>query len=231
MIATLQVFLNVTATEVFSRQSAVGSNDYGKQQTINDKQRSVRRPLWLSLPLLPTSFCWCIMTFQHRAWIGLGSNVGDRAGFLRAGLRALAAHPCVELLGCSSFSETAPVGGPPQADFLNAAAALATDLLPRALLVLLQDVESRLERTRSVRWGPRTLDLDLLLYGGVCLDEPGLTLPHPHLHERAFVLEPLCELAADLEHPVIGGRLDEHLARCRDPLNVRPYAGDGWQTG
>ncbi len=171
---------------------------------------------------------------RRRIFIALGSNLGDRDGHLHGARRRLAANRDILVVAASCIYETTAVGPAGQGAYLNAVLEIATPLAPIDLLALLLEIEraeGRDRGVRSVRWGPRTLDLDLLLYGGVCLDEPGLTLPHPHLHERAFVLEPLCELAADLEHPLIGGRLDEHLARCRDPLNVRPYAGDGWQTG
>jgi 2-amino-4-hydroxy-6-hydroxymethyldihydropteridine diphosphokinase len=131
-----------------------------------------------------------------RAYIGLGSNLGDREETLRGALERLAATPGVELIGVSSLRETDPVG--PVADqprFLNGAAAVDTSLSARELLALLLEIESQFGRTRiGPSGGPRTLDLDLLLYGNQRIDEPGLQVPHPRLHERPFVLEPLGEL-------------------------------------
>ncbi len=137
-----------------------------------------------------------------RAYVGLGSNLGDREALLRAALEQLAAEPGVELVSVSGFRETEPVGLLDQPRFLNAAAAVETALAPRALLERLLGIERRLGRERSgPRFGPRTIDLDLLLYGQEQLDEPGLTVPHPRLHERAFVLEPLAELEPELVVP------------------------------
>jgi len=131
-----------------------------------------------------------------RAYIGLGSNLGDREETLRGALDRLAAAPGVEVMGVSSLHETDPVG--PVADqprFLNGAAAVDTSLSARQLLELLLEIESEFGRTRvGPPGGPRTLDLDLLLYGDERIDEPGLQVPHPRLHERPFVLEPLGEL-------------------------------------
>jgi 2-amino-4-hydroxy-6-hydroxymethyldihydropteridine diphosphokinase len=131
-----------------------------------------------------------------RAYIGLGSNLGERGQTLRAALNRLTANPKVEVVAVSSFHETDPVGPVrDQPRFLNAAAELETTLGPRRLLDLLLQVETELGRTRDgPAGGPRTLDLDLLLYGDEQIDEPGLQVPHPRLHERAFVLEPLEEL-------------------------------------
>ena len=137
-----------------------------------------------------------------RAFIGLGSNLGDRERALRAAVAALRASPGVEAVALSSLRETDPVGLVDQPRFLNAAAAVDTDLRPRELLDLLLRVELGLGRTRDgPRYGPRTIDLDLLLYGHERLQEPGLEVPHPRLHERAFVLEPLAELDSSLEVP------------------------------
>jgi 2-amino-4-hydroxy-6-hydroxymethyldihydropteridine diphosphokinase len=134
------------------------------------------------------------------AYIGLGTNLGDRELNLRRALQRL------EELGpvrASSFRETDPVGVTDQPKFLNAAAELATESPPRELLERLLEIERELGRDRAAerRWGPRVIDLDLLLFGEEVIDEPGLTVPHPHLTERRFVLEPLHELGPELRLP------------------------------
>jgi 2-amino-4-hydroxy-6-hydroxymethyldihydropteridine diphosphokinase len=140
-----------------------------------------------------------------RAYVGLGSNMGDRERMLWSAVHMLAFSPEVEVAAVSSIRETDPVGFADQPRFLNAAVALDTELEPRALLELLMAVERELGRTRDgPRFGPRTIDLDLLLYGDEVVDEPGLTVPHPRLHERRFVLEPLAELNDELTVPEKG---------------------------
>ncbi len=138
-----------------------------------------------------------------RAFVALGSNLGDRERNLRRAVDELARTPGVELVAVSALIDTEPVGYLDQPRFLNGVAALETTLPARALLELLLDVERRFGRSRDgvPAQGPRTLDLDILLYGTDELDEPGLHVPHPRLHERAFVLEPLAELAPALEVP------------------------------
>ena len=138
-----------------------------------------------------------------RAYIGLGSNLGDREATLRAAIAELAAAPGVEVVGVSTLIDTAPVGLLDQPRFLNGVLALETELPPRALLDLLLDVEARFGRDRAAvpAQGARTLDLDLLVYGEQEIDEPGLRVPHPRLHERAFVLRPLAEVEPDLIVP------------------------------
>ena len=141
---------------------------------------------------------------MERAYVGLGSNLGDREATLRRAVARLDAAPGVAVAAVSSFRETEPVGVEDQPMFLNAAAALETELEPRPLLQLLLATERDLGRTRTgPRLGPRIVDLDLLLYGGRRIAEPGLAVPHPRLHERAFVLEPLAELD---ERLVVPGR-------------------------
>jgi 2-amino-4-hydroxy-6-hydroxymethyldihydropteridine diphosphokinase len=148
-----------------------------------------------------------------RAYIGLGANLGDRETTLRRALELLAREPGVEVAAVSSVRETDPVGHTDQPRFLNAAAAVDTDLPPRELLDRLLAVERALGRTRDgPRFGPRTIDLDLLLYGGERMDEPGLEVPHPRLHERRFALEPLADLDPGLVVPG-HGRLEALLAR------------------
>jgi 2-amino-4-hydroxy-6-hydroxymethyldihydropteridine diphosphokinase len=143
------------------------------------------------------------------AYVGLGSNLGDREAMLRSALEQLAAEPGVEVVGVSAFRDTAPVGIADQARFLNAAAAVETLLSARELLDRLLGVERRLGRTREgPRFGPRTVDLDLLLYGDELIDEPGLEVPHPRLHERLFALEPLADLDPGLVVPGRGPLAD-----------------------
>jgi 2-amino-4-hydroxy-6-hydroxymethyldihydropteridine diphosphokinase len=140
-----------------------------------------------------------------RAYIALGANLGPREDTLRRALELLAAEPTVEVVQVSAFRETDPVGVVDQPRFVNAAAALETTLGPRELLDVLLDIEQRLGRVRDgTRWGPRVVDLDLLLYDDGIVDEPGLHVPHPRLHERRFVLEPLAELDPELEIPGLG---------------------------
>jgi len=150
-----------------------------------------------------------------QAFVGLGSNVGDRAATLAAAVEALARAPGIRIRSVSAFRETDPVGGPPQGRFLNAAAELETDLSPHALLAVLLDVEQQFGRVRAVRWGPRTLDLDLLLYDDLVLDDTDLRVPHPLMHEREFVLEPLAEIAPQAVHPALRATAAELLARLR----------------
>ncbi len=138
-----------------------------------------------------------------RAWVGLGANLGDPRATLAAAFEALAALPQTTLAARSSCWRSAPVdaAGP---DFVNAVAALDTRLGPTALLDALQALEAAHGRTRPYRHAPRTLDLDLLLHGDTVMQTPRLTLPHPRLHLRAFVLEPLAELAPGLQIPGLG---------------------------
>jgi 2-amino-4-hydroxy-6-hydroxymethyldihydropteridine diphosphokinase len=149
------------------------------------------------------------------AYVGLGSNLGDRRALIEEALRRLDADPAVEVWAVSELRETDPVGVTDQPRFLNGVAALRTTLGPRDLLDRLLAIELSLGRDRSVgRWGPRTVDLDLLLHGDAVVDEPGLTVPHPRLAERRFVLEPLDELAPGLVLPD-GRRVAELLGQER----------------
>jgi 2-amino-4-hydroxy-6-hydroxymethyldihydropteridine diphosphokinase len=138
-----------------------------------------------------------------RAYVGLGANLGDREQNLRRAVELLAAEPGIELVAVSSFRETDPVGYLDQPRFLNGACTVETDLTASELLERLLAVERALGRERGTgpRWGPRAIDLDLLLYGEETVDEPGLTVPHPRLTERSFALEPLVELAPGLRLP------------------------------
>jgi 2-amino-4-hydroxy-6-hydroxymethyldihydropteridine diphosphokinase len=147
--------------------------------------------------------------------IGLGSNVGDRRRTLDRALDLLDRLPAVQVIAQSPWHETAPVGGPPgQGRFLNGAALLETSLEPLALATLLWEIEAQMGRARRERWGPRTLDLDLLLYDRLIIETPPLRVPHPRMAWRRFVLEPTAEIAPSMVHPAIGwtmSRLLEHL--------------------
>jgi 2-amino-4-hydroxy-6-hydroxymethyldihydropteridine diphosphokinase len=159
-----------------------------------------------------------------RVFVGLGANLGDAAATVRQAFDDLAALPGTQMVARSSLYRSAPVDaqGP---DFVNAVAELRTALEPVALLLALQAIEAGHDRQRPYRHAPRTLDLDLLLVGDRVIDTPSLNLPHPRLHQRAFVLEPLLELAPALTHPVLGllaswragtaGQAIERLARGR----------------
>jgi len=149
-----------------------------------------------------------------RAYVALGSNLGDREGTLRAALDALAAEPGIDFVAVSRFYDTDPVGYLDQPRFLNGAAAIDTELPAGELLQRLLAVELRFGRSREdvPAQGPRTLDLDLLLYGGAEIDEPGLRIPHPRMHERRFVLEPLADLDPALDVPG-KGQVQDILAR------------------
>jgi len=136
-----------------------------------------------------------------RTYIGLGANLGDPAAQLAAALGELGRLPHTRLVRASSFYRSAPVGHAAQPDFLNAVAALDTDLAPSALLIELLRIERAAGRERTFANAPRTLDLDVLLYDGRVVREPGLAIPHPRMHERAFVLVPLVEVAPDVVIP------------------------------
>lgn len=150
---------------------------------------------------------------SSRALIGLGSNLGDRPGYLRSALAELGQTPGITVTGISAFHETRPEGGPlGQGDYLNAAAILETMLSPAGLLRVMLGIESRLGRTRAIRFGARTIDLDIVLFGDQVLDEPGLVVPHPRFRARRFVLGPLAEIAPAMVDPVTGRTVAELLS-------------------
>jgi 2-amino-4-hydroxy-6-hydroxymethyldihydropteridine diphosphokinase len=143
--------------------------------------------------------------------LALGSNLGDRRDILQGALDAIAGLPGARIAAVSPVYETAPVGGPEQPDYLNAVITADTALPGRAILDRAHGVEEAFGRAREVTWGPRTLDVDLIVYGDEISDDPGLTLPHPRAHERAFVLAPWHDIDPDAEIPG-RGRVDELLA-------------------
>lgn len=147
------------------------------------------------------------------AYVALGSNLGDRRANLCGAIDALNAHQRIDVAGGSTFIETDPVGGPPdQGRFLNAVVKVETTLSPHELHDVLVKIEADFGRTRTVPNAPRTLDLDLLLYGDQCINTETLTVPHPRMHQRRFVLEPLAEIAPISRHPVLNQTAAEILA-------------------
>jgi len=155
------------------------------------------------------------------SFLGLGSNQGDRAGFLRAAVERLDGWPGTRVKAVSSLYATAPVGRLDQPEFLNAVAEVRTELAPAELLAACLQIEGELGRVRTERWGPRTIDLDLLLFGECEIAAPGLVVPHPRLRERAFVLQPLAEIAPDRR---LGARTIAAWAAAVDAGGVRRLA-------
>lgn len=133
-----------------------------------------------------------------RVYLGLGANLGDSLANLQKAVAGLGQEPRVEVQAVSSVYSTAPVGGPAQPDYLNAVVAIDTDLNPEEVLALAHALEANAQRERTVHWGPRTLDIDVLLYGAETIVEPDLIIPHPRMWERGFVVIPLAEIAPEL---------------------------------
>ena len=149
---------------------------------------------------------------MSRVFIGIGSNEGDRLTNISAAVKALGTMKGVRVVQMATIIETEPVGGPPQEPYLNTVVELETGIPPLELLKNLQEIERELGRLPSaVRWGPRPIDLDMLLYGERIVDQPGLQIPHPRLHGRRFVLEPLAQLAPDFAHPILRHTIQELL--------------------
>ena len=160
---------------------------------------------------------------RARAALGLGSNLGDRRALLSAAISAIGETPGIEVVGVSPFVETDPVGGPEQPDYLNAVMVVDTTLQPEQLLEVAQRCEQQAGRVRTERWGPRTLDVDVLAYDGVTTSDPHLTLPHPRSTERAFVMTPWA--AVDPTFVVLGRSVKE-WSDSLDQSGVRLTPGD-----
>ena len=166
------------------------------------------------------------MRERAKAFVALGANLGEREAQVERALLSLAAGG-IRTARRSSLYLTEPVGGPPQDWYVNAAAELDTVLSPEGLLLACLEVERGMGRVRTVKDGPRSIDIDLLLHGSEIRDREGLVLPHPRMHLRRFVLVPLSEIAPATVHPTLGLTVSELLARCPDPSLVRAFAPAG----
>lgn len=146
----------------------------------------------------------------HKIYLGLGTNLGDRSANLQAAIEALS--PKIQVLAQSPIYQTPPWGYTEQADFLNLVLFAETSLRPRQLLRYVKGIEKQVGRTATFRWGPREIDIDILFFDDLVFDSRKLTIPHPRVHERAFMLVPLADLDPDLRHPVSGKTVQEQLA-------------------
>ncbi|OPL11048.1 MAG: hypothetical protein AVO34_02825 [Firmicutes bacterium ML8_F2] len=168
------------------------------------------------------------MITEKHAYIGLGSNLGTRLSNLRQSLTLLSQVPAIKIKEVSPVYETEPVGGPAQGYYLNACASLLTTLPPETLMRAMLDVENRIGRIRIERWGPRTIDLDLLVYEDEVINTPLLNLPHPRLCERCFVLIPLADIAPNLTIPGLSINIRKLLSECLSDEDVRYYLPANW---
>lgn len=157
------------------------------------------------------------------AYLGLGSNLGDRIKNLGKAISQLSHHPLIKITSSSSFYETEPVGYRNQGWFINQAIRIETTLCPIELLETIKGIERQLGREKGVKWGPRTIDIDILFYEDTILDTPHLTIPHPLIHERMFVLATLAEIAQSFIHPILDKTIREILIDITDKNLVKKY--------
>ncbi len=157
---------------------------------------------------------------MHLAYIGFGSNIGDRFSYIQSAITALSEIEGITLQEISSLYETAPVGNEAQDDFLNGVVSIRTPHSPHNLLYMLKQIEISVGREHRIRWGPREIDMDILIYDDLCVETPNLTIPHPDMHLRRFVLVPLAEIAPDLVHPVFNESIQTLLAHLEDDRSV-----------
>ncbi|MCK3941555.1 2-amino-4-hydroxy-6-hydroxymethyldihydropteridine diphosphokinase [Streptococcus suis] len=158
---------------------------------------------------------------KHLAYLSIGGNMGDRQSYLQAALDKLASHPGCQLGLVSNIYETPAWGKTDQADFLNLACQVYTDLSAQEFLTFCQEIEQDLDRVRIEKWGQRTIDLDIIFWDDQVIEEENLIVPHPYAHERAFVLLPLTDIAADYDHPVLQKTVAELLLPLKDVKDIK----------
>lgn len=164
----------------------------------------------------------------HKAYLGIGSNLGDRMENLRSSLRLIDETNHSKVVRTSPVYETEPYGDVEQDNFLNAVVEIETQLSPGQLMDTLLSIEAELKRERIIHWGPRTIDLDILFYDDLVSSDPHITLPHPGVHERLFVLVPLCDIASDLRHPVLGESCSELVRKIEGQEQPLCYNHNSW---
>ncbi len=157
---------------------------------------------------------------MHLAYIGFGSNIDDRLSYIQSAITALSETERTTLQSVSSLYKTAPVGNEAQDDFLNGVVSIKTHISPHSLLHTLKQIETDIGRQHRTRWGPREIDMDILIYDDLCLQTPDLIIPHPEMHLRRFVLVPLAEIASDLVHPVFEMTIQSLLNQLDDDKSV-----------
>jgi len=158
---------------------------------------------------------------DYKVFLALGANIGDREGYLIKAIHKISKLENIKLEAVSKVYETVPVGYIEQPMFLNISVSVLTNILPLDLLEYLQEVEKSLDRVRNIHWGPRTIDIDILLYGDKKINTPNLLIPHPRMYERAFVLNPLKDIYGN--DKINGDRFDELIDKCSDKYGVRLY--------
>ena len=156
-----------------------------------------------------------------KAYISIGSNIGDKIGNCKNAIELLNEHPQVKVTKISDFYETEPVGYKEQEWFVNCAVEIKTDLNPKELLLLCRTIEAKLGREKKIKYGPRTIDLDILLYNNDIIDNTDLKIPHPEMHKRGFVLKPLSDIAADVVHPALKRTIIELLNNLTEEAAVK----------